>query len=126
MARVLVLDVEKNEVRVAECNGIDDFYRELNAEPFDIATRRIDGRAFDIFVDDMGLLRDPEFITVSAVNGEGEPMLVGNLVFANHDSEGNTTDLDDADIEHIKNNIMIAFSRKHPGGYKILTHCEYA
>lgn len=107
MARVLVLDVEKNEVRVAECNGIDDFYRELNAEPFDIAVRRIDGRAFDIFVDDMGLLRDPEFITVSAVNGAGEPMLVGNLVFANHDSEGNTTSLSDEDMVQIISAVKI-------------------
>lgn len=34
MARVLVVDVKKRELRVAECKEIDDFYEELDADIF--------------------------------------------------------------------------------------------
>ena len=125
MARVLVLDVEKNEVREAQCHNIEDFYRELNAEPFDVVSRYIGGRQYDIFVDDNGLLRNTNKIVVSAVNGEFAPMLVGNLVFTNHDASGNTVSLTDEDIEHIKGCIMNVYTQARPDGYKILTLCEY-
>lgn len=123
MARVLVLDVVRDEVREANCHNLSDFYRELNADTLDIARRGIGGWMFDIFVDDEGLLKaDP---IVSAVDGNLNPMLVGNLVFANHDGHGNTVDLTDEDIEHIKSYIYIACTEAKPDGYKIVTNCEY-
>lgn len=123
MARVLVLDVEKDELREAQCHNIDDFYRELNAEPFDIARRVIGGKPYDIFIDDMGLLKENPI--VSAVDGSLTPMLVGNLVFANHDGSGNTVSLTDEDMVHIASCIGKAYSQARPDGYKILMKCEY-
>ena len=125
MARVLVLDVEHDELREAQCHNIDDFYRELNAEPLDIARRFIADKPYDIFVDDMGLLREPDSIVVSAIDGKGSPMLVGNLIFANHDGQGNTVSLTDQDIEHIKGCIGTAYTQARPDGYKVLMDCEY-
>ncbi len=123
MARILVLDVEKNEIRQADCNDLDDYYRELGSDIFDIARRKINGRMFDIFCDDIGLFRENPI--VSAVSSKGEPMLVGNLIFANHDAEGNTTSLSDEDILHILSNIGQAFRCGDDTGYSILMNCNY-
>lgn len=106
MARVLVLSVTQNRVYEADCGQLQDFYDNLEAEPFDIAVRKIGDKYFDIFVDDMGLFREERI--VSAVDREGNGMLVGNLIFANHDAQGNTTSLSTEDIELIKRNLILA------------------
>lgn len=104
MARCLVLDAVECKLYEKDCVELQDFYDAIGCYAFDIANRDIGGRRFDIFVDDIGLFADNPI--VSAIDIGREPMLVGNLVFANHDSEGNTTDLTDDDIEHIKSNVV--------------------
>lgn len=122
MARLLMLDVSRNELRETECNDLDDFYRDLGADPFDIARRKIGGKMYDIFVDDMGLFKENPI--VSAVSKSAEPMLVGNLIFANHDSEGNTTDLSMQDIARICSNMVRIASKDKPEGW-LAVMCEY-
>lgn len=120
-ARVLVLDVGKSEVREAECESLDDFYRELNCDTFDITCRKIAGRYYDIFCDDNGLfVEDPK---VSAIDSRMSPMLVGNLVFANHDSQGNTTSLTDEDIAWINANILMLVGDGF--SYPVVYPCDY-
>lgn len=105
MARVLVLDViEKKGLYESECNGLEDFYRELKCDCFDIASRKIGDKYFDLFVDDVGLFKDSPIVSVLDENMN--PMLVGNVVIANHDMEGNTTSLSDEDIVMIKKNVF--------------------
>lgn len=124
MAHCLVIDVEKDEIRGVECIELSDFYRELNCDVFDIARRYLAGKPYDIFCDDVGLFKEDAF--VSAFNSEGEPMLVGNLVIANHDGEGNTTSLSHEDVAHILGNcIGRAFCKSRPDGYTVLGNCEY-
>lgn len=106
MARVLVLSVTQNRVYEADCDKLDDFYEHLEAEPLDIARRKIGNKWFDIFVDDEGLLRHNPII--SAVTRDGLAMLAGNLIFANYDGYGETTSLTDEDIELIKKNLILA------------------
>jgi hypothetical protein len=122
MATVLVLDVNADKLRVAECIELEDFYRELDADMFDIAQRNIGGKAYDIFVDDIGLFRENP--VVSAITKDLEPMLVGNLIFANHDVEGNTTSLTDEDMARILGNIVQVSTKNRPAGYKAVL-CEY-
>ncbi len=122
MARVLVLDVKNKNVREAQCESLDGFYKELDADPFDIAVRKIGGHPYDIFCDDIGLWREQPI--VSAVGPNGEPMLVGNLVFANHNQAGETTDLSDDDINRIVANIVI-ICRKDSDRNNIAVMCEY-
>lgn len=105
MARVLVLDVNKNEVREANCTELDDFYRELQAEPLDVVHYPVGNKRYDVFVDDEGLFRDVKI--VSAINLFGRPILVGNLIFANHNEAGEPTDLSDFDIDNIKRYIRV-------------------
>ena len=123
MARVLVLDVNKNEVREANCNELKDFYRELQAELFDITRRKIGGKMFDIFVDDIGLFREDPVVSAFDKNTL-EPMLVGNLIFANHDAAGNTTDLSMKDIVIICESIAKVKTPARPNGY-LAVACEY-
>ena len=126
MARLLLIDVINDDVREVNIgeNDLDTFHELLHCRCFDIPSRKIGGIYFDIFCDDEGLLQDPQ-PPISAYNAkENEPMLVGNLIIANHDSYGNTTDLSDEDIEHIKKNLMFAISPAKPNGYRLL-NCEY-
>ena len=112
MARLLVLDVIGDKgFYEAECNDLKDYYKELKCDCFDIATRCIGGKYFDIFVDDNGLFVDDPI--PSALDDSFNVMLVGNLIFANHDDEGNTTSLSDEDIEMIKDaGIVLKNSKK--------------
>lgn len=67
-----------------------------------------------------GLLKDNP--TLSACNEDGEPMLVGNIIFARHDSVGNTISLTDEDIVNIKKNIVIALVKKE---LRPILICDY-
>lgn len=49
---------------------------------------------------------------MTAISPEGEPMLVGNLIFANHNGEGNTVSLTPTDIAMIMNAKCLAFDNK--------------
>lgn len=124
MARMLVLDVNDCKVYEKDCNCLQDYYSAIRCNTIDIVSRQIGGRYFDIIVDDEGFLKPEDEIYVSAINSEKHVMLVGTLVFANHDSDGNETDLTDQDVEHIRNYIKCAFL-KEGGVQPILTECDF-
>lgn len=104
MADLLCLNVKENRVDEVKCQKLDDFYKYLECDCFDIACLKIGEKYFDCFVDDEGLFK--EEIIPAAISKDGKVMLVGNIVFANHDSEGNTTSLSEEDIKMIKKNIV--------------------
>ncbi|HCJ37841.1 MAG TPA: hypothetical protein DHV37_05890 [Erysipelotrichaceae bacterium] len=110
MARLLLLRIDTTDfpeiVKEVECNDLDDYYKYLNCGCFDIATRKIGDKYYDIFVDDEGLFKDNPIMSMANIDN-GEPMLVGNLIFANHDDEGNTTSLSDEDMNNIKRHICL-------------------
>lgn len=111
MAKVLVLDVIGGRgLYEADCSELEDFYRELKCDTFDIAVRKIGGKYFDLFVDDEGLFVDNPIPSV--LDTEMKPMLVGNVVFANHDEHGETTSLSDDDIEKICNSAFHVIATK--------------
>lgn len=56
---------------------LDDYYKLLDCNCIDIVDRRIGDRSFSIVCDDEGLCKENP--TISAVNKNGKPMLVGNL-----------------------------------------------
>lgn len=102
MARVMVLHIIEGIFEVTECNDLDDYYKKLGAEPINIVSRKIDDKYFDIICDDMGLCRENPIVSGVAV--DRETFLVGNLIFANHDGQGNEASLTDEDILTIFNN----------------------
>ena len=105
MARLLCLDVEQRKLIEVECNDLQDYYNALGCDCFDIARIYIGSKKFDCFVDDNGLLKENPI--PSAVSKSKEVLLVGNIIFANHDDEGNTTSLTDEDIAIIKRNMAL-------------------
>ena len=106
-ARLLLLDViDRTGFKEIECEDLQDYYNALKCDCFDIAYRRIgpEDRYYDIFVDDCGLFADDPI--VSALDDHFKPALVGNLIFAKHDVQGNTVGLTDEDIAYIKRSSM--------------------
>lgn len=125
MAKVLVLNVLDKTAKplyAAEVKELDDYYKHLGCDCFDIANRSIGGNRYDIFVDDIGLFKDDPVI--AAIDTNGKPMLVGNLIIANHDLEGNTTSLTAEDIDVIGQNLVRIFTDNRPSGYLALM-CDY-
>ena len=126
MSRLLLLDVVNDEVKEIDCDGLQDYYKHLGCDCFDIVQRKIAGKYFDIYIDDNGMFVEKPI--VSASDSANEPMLVGNLIFANANAEGNTISLSDDDIAWIKKNIRNAAQYVgdeliHTG--KMLVGCDY-
>lgn len=121
--KTVVLDVYNEDVKVTEVEDkLEVFYRHLDCDVIDIVDRKIDGKWFDIVCDDEGLLKmNPK---ISAINGNGDPMLVGNLMFF-HSKDGELTGLSEEDIVHIRENIHWMYTIQYPDGYPMLTECEY-
>ena len=122
--RALFLDMENDDVTVVEVNGLQDYYRLIGCDLIDIANRESRGERFDIICDDEGLLKaEPQ---VSAVNGRGEAMLVGNLIICGEaDAEGKETSLTEEDIIHIRQSILILPTINNPSFHHILCFTEY-
>ena len=122
--KTLLLNVKENYIKELDIkDDLEVFYDFIGCRCIDIVERKINRRTFDIIIDDEGLLKDDP--KISAINGFGKPMLVGNLMFAHHDSNGNLKDLTDDDIKYIKHFIWQMSTTLHPDPYPILTHCEY-
>ena len=125
MARLLLIDVINNKVEEVEIgqSQLDKFHDLIKCRCFDITQRKISGRYFDIFCDDEGLLIDPR-PPISAFDTKKKmPMLVGNLIIANHNVQGDTTDLSDDDIKLIKKHIIML--TMNDGTSNIALDCEY-
>lgn len=123
-ARLLVLDVIGDKgLYESEFECLNDYYKHLKCDCFDIATRRIGNKYFDVFVDDCGLFKDNPIPSVLDREQLPDviPMLVGNCIFANHDIEGNTTSLTDDDISVIKNEILNICMISKDGEHKDIT-----
>lgn len=121
--KTILLNVRDEKVENVDAEGLRDYYRLIGCSTIDIVSRKIGGRWFDIVCDDEGLFNEP--VKISAINNMGSAMLAGNLLFFNHDGEGNLLPLSDDDCYHIQKYIQKMSTRKYPEGYPMLTQCEY-
>ena len=83
---------------------LDEYYRLLDCTCIDMPTRWIGGKPFIIICDDEGMFRSDR--KVSAVDANGEPALVGNLLVVAFDGREDVRGLtdDEADmilVEHV-------------------------
>lgn len=71
--------------------------------PVACASRKIGSKHFDLWLNDEGLLQPSEKRVVAAVldSSTYTEIFVGNILIANHDSQGNTTGLEDDEIKTI-------------------------
>ena len=99
--QMLLLDVHKNEVKMVEANGLEDYYNLIGCRTIDIIRRRIGDVEVEIVIDDEGMLVDNP--KISAVDITGTPMLCGNLLVASGRVTVNLLNL------HLKRLIRLCF-----------------
>ena len=103
-----LIDPEGHTGVIGIPNSLDEYYELLNCRTIDIVKRKIGGKYYDIICDDEGLFKDE--VRVSAVDSNGNAMLVGKLLICNDDGKGNEASLTHDDILNIEANICkIAF-----------------
>lgn len=97
MAEMLLLDVEKQEVREVEASSLEEYYKLLNCSCIDIVTRNIMNtkyktNTYDIICDDEALLKEGSIPSAFDLRSM-KIGLVGNLLICNYDEEGNEKSL---------------------------------
>lgn len=121
----LVSIEDKKAEKVVIDHSLQAFYDTIHCfnDTIDIVMRKIGGKYFDVICDDDGLAKDPHHC--SAVDKEGEPMLVGSFLVANHDSAGDTRSLTDEDIAVIQKSVQVVCTRNLPQPHPIIVGMEY-
>lgn len=78
---------------------------ELNGSPLDCVVRSIKGKKYDIWCDDEGLLHAGDKTIAGLYYNMRHPdwaeFLVGSILIAHHDDEGNLTGLEPDEIEDV-------------------------
>ena len=121
----LVSIEDKKAEKVEIDHSLQAFYDTIHCfnDTIDIVRRKIGGKYFDVICDDDGLAREPHHC--SAVDKEGEPMLVGSFLVANHDEAGETRSLTDEDIAVIQKSVQLVCTRNLPSPHPIIVGMEY-
>lgn len=111
MANMLLLDVEKQELREVDCNSLEDYYKEIDCRCIDIKEVFVINRNtkksmyIDVIYDDEFLLTNnrkiPSVLYVTEKNGL-DTFLLGNVLFARHNKDGEIESLSDEQMEFIK------------------------
>ena len=103
---VLLIDTEKDAPQIIRTGGgLSEWYRLIKCDLIDIQEHYIDGHAYDFIIDDEALLKAGG--KVSALDKDGNPCLVGNIVICTCDEEGNESGLSDEDIQRILKHVVI-------------------
>lgn len=123
----VLVDVDNEIAEVKTLDGsLDAYYKALNCECIDMATRKIGKRwkSFNIVCDDEGLFK--QMPKISAISDLGEVMLVGNLFITGPaDEEGSLTSLNDEDAKYVMGYIEKQSTHKYPKAYPMLHQCRY-
>ena len=121
--KTLLLDVYGGHYQMTDVKDeLDDFYSKLGCSCIDIVNLKIGGKSFDVMCDDEGLFRENP--RVSAATSDGYAVLVGNLMFFHHDSQGELLGIDDSEIVHILKNVAWAKAPDEDGGYPVVINCK--
>ena len=123
----LFFNVKENQFEVIEIEKPDlqFFDKKIGCDLIDIAVRKIDGKEFNIVLDEEGLLKEDPI--VSAIDGNGNPTFVGNLMFFGGETteDGGLVGLTDAEIDHILRSVGVAVVSPEGLGRIVIMNCEY-
>ena len=123
--KMLLLDVEKRDVKMVEANGLDDYYELIGCRCIDIVRRTIGDVEVEIVLDDEGaLVNQPK---ISAISPEGTPMLYGNLLVASGrvTDDGELIELTRAEIDEIMDNIATITTSVYKEPYPVFVEMNY-
>ena len=123
--KMLLLDVEKRDVKMVEANGLDDYYRLIGCRTIDIVSRTIGDVKVEIIIDDEGLLVNAP--KVSALDIDGTPMLCGNLLVASGrvTDDGELTELTQEEIDEIMDNVATITTSVYKEPYPVFVEVDY-
>ena len=122
--KMLLLDVQNNEVKVVEVNGLEDYYKYIGCSVIDIVRRKIGDLTVEIVCDDEGRL--VEHPKVSAIDIIGQPCLYGSLLVAGGEViDGNLTELTEKEIEYIKQYIIEVTTAFYKEPFKVFWEMDY-
>lgn len=122
--KMLLLDVQENKLKVVEANTLEDYYRLLKCNTIDIVRRYIGGVGVEIICDDEGLLCERP--KISALNAQGEPLLVGNLLIAGGKViDGDLTSISEEEIEVVLENVAMISTKAYPEPYTVFVNMSF-
>lgn len=122
--KMLLLDVQNNEVMVVEANGLEDYYKHIGCDVIDIVRRKIGNLTVEIVCDDEALM--VEHPKVSAIDVVGQPCLFGNLLVASGNVvDGNLTELTDQEIEYVKKYLVTVSTSIYKEPFKVFWEMDY-
>lgn len=128
---VLIDPFERNKYskgKVVEINPtLEEYYKTIKCDYIDIVQRFVGDKQYDIIVDDLGLVKGPEYVKTSCINPASyfdntqyrdNDFLVGRVLISKYDEEsGQAISLDEEDIknikEHIQDNVLIMYGREN-------------
>lgn len=111
MANMLLLDVEKQELREVDLNNLEGYYKEIDCRCIDIKEVYVINRETKkkicvdvIYGDEFKLSEKPKMPAVLYVTNKNtiETFLMGNVLFATHNKEGEMISLSNEQKEFIK------------------------
>ena len=123
--KMLMLDVEKRDVKMVEANGLDDYYRLIGCNYVDIIHRRIGDVEVEIVLDDEGLLVNAP--KPSGIDVTGIPILFGNLLIASGrvTDDGELTELTQEEIDEIMDNVATITTSVYREPYPVFVEVDY-
>ena len=123
--KMLLLDVENNDVKVVEANTLEDYRKFIGCEYIDIVRRWIGDVVVEIVVDDEFALVDKP--KVSAISIDGTPMLFGNLLVASGrvTDDGELTELTDAELDELMDNVATITTSVYKEPYPVFVEVDY-
>lgn len=122
--KMLLIDVENCDIKIVEANNLEDYYKLIECRCIDIVSRTIGGKRFEIICDDEGLFK--ELPKISALDCDGNPMLVGNLLIAGGEViDGELTSITDEEIHHITKHCRRVITQKYPDPYHVVCNMDY-
>lgn len=106
MKRLTGILIDEKGAKVVDIkHTLESLHATIKCQTFDIATRLIGNKPFDIFLDDEGLLIDNPIINGFCI--DAEEVLAGNLLVLNSNEEGETIGLTNEQINHILSFVML-------------------
>ncbi len=104
--KMLLIDTRLVMPVILDVDGtLEEYYRLLQCDTIDIVCRQIGGKYFNVICDDEGLFKSDNVVT--GIDADGEPCLVGNLLFCNAGKDGYEKGLSDEDITRISKNLVV-------------------
>lgn len=116
-------DVTSKEVEFEET--LENIYKLLSVETIDVTMRKIGSYVYDVVCDDEGLF--VQDCLPNAIDSNGKPQLVGNLLLVNHDGEGNFASLTEEQIQELKEKTVVCCPTWNgkPHIYRALKEVDY-